>query len=180
MSVNPGFGGQKFIENTYHKVSELKEIIIAYNCKTLIEIDGGVDLENYKNLINKGADVLVAGNAVFGSKNPVATISELKSFNTKKNYPFNLVFFNSKIQNIVNKIVWLVIVYCGLMKNASCRVIPGKELTSIKIISVRGPSYTRTKASIRQYPVTFKAFAALLNTDLTCKEICERSSKFCE
>lgn len=78
MSVNPGFGGQKFIENTYHKVSELKEIIIAYNCKTLIEIDGGVDLENYKNLINKGADVLVAGNAVFGSKNPVATISELK------------------------------------------------------------------------------------------------------
>lgn len=78
MSVNPGFGGQKFIENTYRKVSELKEMITVAKSKALIEIDGGVDLNNYKKLIETGANVLVAGNTVFSASNPSATISELK------------------------------------------------------------------------------------------------------
>lgn len=78
MSVNPGFGGQKFIENTYHKVTQLKELIISKNSKALIEIDGGVDLNNYKKLVQSGADVLVAGNTVFSSSDPQATIIELK------------------------------------------------------------------------------------------------------
>lgn len=79
MSVNPGFGGQKFIENTYHKTRMLKAMIKEKHSKTLIEIDGGVDLNNYKKLLQSGADVLVAGNTVFSSKNPVQTISELKT-----------------------------------------------------------------------------------------------------
>ncbi|MCA0431274.1 MAG: ribulose-phosphate 3-epimerase [Bacteroidetes bacterium] len=78
MSVNPGFGGQKFIENTYLKVSNLKKIILETKSKALIEIDGGVDLNNYKKLIDCGANVLVAGNTVFGSQNPIQTISDLK------------------------------------------------------------------------------------------------------
>lgn len=78
MSVNPGFGGQKFIENTYSKIKQLKSIIKERNATTLIEIDGGVDLNNYKKLIECGADVLVAGNTVFGSKNPAETIELLK------------------------------------------------------------------------------------------------------
>lgn len=78
MSVNPGFGGQKFIENTYHKIGTLKEMIRAKKSKALIEIDGGVDMNNYKKLIEYGADVLVAGNTVFSSSNPSQTISELK------------------------------------------------------------------------------------------------------
>ena len=78
MSVNPGFGGQKFIENTYKKVVALKEIISRNNATTLIEIDGGVSLENASKLIKAGADVLVAGNTVFASENPKNTISELK------------------------------------------------------------------------------------------------------
>lgn len=78
MSVNPGFGGQKFIENTYAKTSALKQLIQRKNSKTLIEIDGGVDLNNYKKLLDCGADVLVAGNTVFTSQNPGATISALK------------------------------------------------------------------------------------------------------
>ena len=78
MSVNPGFGGQKFIENTFDKVQKLKELILKKNSKALIEIDGGVDLNNYKKLISCGADVLVAGNTVFGSKNPAETIALLK------------------------------------------------------------------------------------------------------
>jgi ribulose-phosphate 3-epimerase len=79
MSVNPGFGGQKFIENTYLKVTNLKKIILETNSKALIEIDGGVDLNNYKKLIDCGANVLVAGNTVFGSPNPIQTISDLKN-----------------------------------------------------------------------------------------------------
>lgn len=79
MSVNPGFGGQKFIENTYQKVIALKKLITDKNSKALIEIDGGVDLMNYKKLVHCGADVLVAGNTVFGSTNPAQTISQLKS-----------------------------------------------------------------------------------------------------
>jgi len=79
MSVNPGFGGQKFIENTYRKIAELKELILQRNSKALIEIDGGVDLNNYKKLLQTGADVLVAGNTVFSSPHPGETISTLKS-----------------------------------------------------------------------------------------------------
>lgn len=78
MSVNPGFGGQKFIENTYEKVKKLKALIKQKSSKALIEIDGGVDLNNYKKLIDCGADVLVAGNTVFSSKDPVETIKLLK------------------------------------------------------------------------------------------------------
>ncbi|PBQ34044.1 ribulose-phosphate 3-epimerase [Sphingobacteriaceae bacterium] len=78
MSVNPGFGGQKFIENTYNKVIRLKQMITQKNSKALIEIDGGVDLVNYKNLIDCGADVLVAGNTVFNSPKPLETITQLK------------------------------------------------------------------------------------------------------
>ncbi len=78
MSVNPGFGGQKFIENTYEKVSKLKHLIQRTGSKALIEIDGGVDLNNYKKLLQCGANVLVAGNTVFGSSNPTETISLLK------------------------------------------------------------------------------------------------------
>ncbi len=78
MSVNPGFGGQKFIENTYHKISTLTELIKVFKSKALIEIDGGVDMNNYKRLIDTGANVLVAGNTVFSSANPVETIASLK------------------------------------------------------------------------------------------------------
>jgi len=78
MSVNPGFGGQSFIENTYAKVKTLKSMITAAGTNTLIEIDGGVSLSNAKMLSDAGADVLVAGNTVFGSANPTQTITELK------------------------------------------------------------------------------------------------------
>ncbi len=78
MSVNPGFGGQSFIENTYKKVSTLKEMIITKNASTLIEIDGGVFDGNAKKLTEAGADVLVAGSFVFKSENPTATIANLK------------------------------------------------------------------------------------------------------
>jgi len=78
MSVNPGFGGQSFIENTYAKVKTLKAMIIAARTNTLIEIDGGVSLSNAKLLTDAGADVLVAGNTVFGSSNPTGTITDLK------------------------------------------------------------------------------------------------------
>jgi ribulose-phosphate 3-epimerase len=78
MSVNPGFGGQKFIERTYTKVSTLKEMILRSNSKAKIEIDGGVALNNASALLKAGADVLVAGNTVFSSKDPVGMIGELK------------------------------------------------------------------------------------------------------
>ena len=78
MSVNPGFGGQKFIENTYQKVTALKKLINYKNAQTLIEIDGGVDLHNYEKLVHCGADILVAGNTIFGSTQPTETISKLK------------------------------------------------------------------------------------------------------
>lgn len=80
MSVNPGFGGQKFIENTYQKIIKLKDLIIREKSNCLIEIDGGVDLSNYKKLIENGANVLVAGNTVFTSNNPQETINILKNF----------------------------------------------------------------------------------------------------
>ena len=77
MSVNPGFGGQKFIENTYDKVKKLKKLIAEKNSKALIEIDGGVNAETAPKLLAAGADVLVAGSYVFGAKNPIKTIEEL-------------------------------------------------------------------------------------------------------
>lgn len=78
MSVNPGFGGQSFIENTYEKVRSLKELINNKGANTLIEIDGGVTSTNAKALVEAGADVLVAGSFVFKSENPTQTIQELK------------------------------------------------------------------------------------------------------
>ncbi|MDD2621542.1 MAG: ribulose-phosphate 3-epimerase [Bacteroidales bacterium] len=78
MSVNPGFGGQKFIQQTYHKIQKLKAMIQAQNLNTLIEVDGGVDVINYKQLLESGVDVLVCGNAVFSSENPRETINLLK------------------------------------------------------------------------------------------------------
>lgn len=79
MSVNPGFGGQSFIKNTYQKVDDLKSLINKKNSKALIEIDGGVTSENAKKLVEKGADVLVAGSFVFKSDNPTETISTLSN-----------------------------------------------------------------------------------------------------
>ncbi|WP_372756754.1 ribulose-phosphate 3-epimerase [Mariniflexile sp.] len=79
MSVNPGFGGQSFIENTYSKVKQLKELIKRKGASTLIEIDGGVTSANAKALSDAGADVMVAGSFVFKSQNPIETIKELKT-----------------------------------------------------------------------------------------------------
>lgn len=79
MSVNPGFGGQSFIENTYKKVIQLKDLIEKSGSKAVIEIDGGVNDENCSKLVAAGADVLVAGSFVFKSKDPMATISKLKN-----------------------------------------------------------------------------------------------------
>lgn len=79
MSVNPGFGGQKFIEHTYHKVAELKKLISDRKSTTLIEIDGGVNQDNARTLIEAGANVLVAGNFVFSATNPKEVIQRLKS-----------------------------------------------------------------------------------------------------
>lgn len=79
MSVNPGFGGQKFIEQTYSKIETLKNLIVRKNANTLIEVDGGVDINNARKLIHCGADVLVAGNAVFKAKNPTEMIHQLKN-----------------------------------------------------------------------------------------------------
>lgn len=78
MSVNPGFGGQSFIENTYKKVRQLKKLIADNNASTLIEIDGGVTSSNAATLVEAGANVLVAGSFVFRSEDPAKTISELK------------------------------------------------------------------------------------------------------
>jgi len=79
MSVNPGFGGQSFIENTYSKVERLKKLIEEKNSDTIIEIDGGVNLDTGKKLIEAGANALVAGSFVFGAENPTNTIADLKN-----------------------------------------------------------------------------------------------------
>lgn len=79
MSVNPGFGGQTFIENTYNKIKALKELITRKGALTLIEIDGGVSATNAKSLVDAGADILVAGSFVFKSEKPLETIKELKA-----------------------------------------------------------------------------------------------------
>ncbi|MBL7926525.1 MAG: ribulose-phosphate 3-epimerase [Bacteroidia bacterium] len=78
MSVNPGFGGQQFIENTYQKVTTLKEMIVRKSSAALIEIDGGVTLDNYQKLLQCGADVLVAGNTVFNAANRFEMVKTLK------------------------------------------------------------------------------------------------------
>jgi ribulose-phosphate 3-epimerase len=79
MSVNPGFGGQSFIENTFDKVTALKTMITNKNASTLIEIDGGVTNKNAKKLVDAGADVLVAGSYVFKSSDPSTTVKELSA-----------------------------------------------------------------------------------------------------
>jgi ribulose-phosphate 3-epimerase len=79
MSVNPGFGGQKFIEHTYRKVALLKKLITQSNATAKIEIDGGVTLQNAKRLLDAGADVLVAGNFVFSASDPLEAIRQLKA-----------------------------------------------------------------------------------------------------
>ncbi len=81
MSVNPGFGGQKFIENTYRKINQLRELILKRQASALIEVDGGITLENAPQLIEAGADVLVAGNTVFSAEDPKIAILRLKNAN---------------------------------------------------------------------------------------------------
>lgn len=79
MSVNPGFAAQKFIPNTYEKIQKLNQLRTAYQSKLLIEIDGGIDLSNAGNLFDAGANVLVAGNSIFSSSDPVKMIADLKN-----------------------------------------------------------------------------------------------------
>jgi ribulose-phosphate 3-epimerase len=79
MSVNPGFGGQTFIQHSITKIKELKTLINEANSSAKIEVDGGVSLKNAGEIIQAGADILVAGNAIFGSENPKETIEKLKS-----------------------------------------------------------------------------------------------------
>lgn len=79
MSVNPGFGGQSFIQHSIQKIKELKTLINETNSSAKIEVDGGVSLKNAREIIQAGADILVAGNAIFGSENPKETIEKLKS-----------------------------------------------------------------------------------------------------
>ncbi len=84
MAVNPGYGGQKFIPHTLSKIRELRRLIDNWNLPVLIEVDGGVTMENAKDIIAAGADVLVAGNTVFKSKDPKAVISQLKAIEVAK------------------------------------------------------------------------------------------------
>lgn len=86
MSVNPGFGGQKFIYQSIPKVQELKQLIEARNTATLIEVDGGVGLQNAEKLLQAGADVLVAGNSVFKAADPTAAIGQLKGITAQRSY----------------------------------------------------------------------------------------------
>jgi ribulose-phosphate 3-epimerase len=79
MSVNPGFGGQQFIERTYEKIRKLRSMIAAQNATALIEVDGGVNTQNAKALFEAGADILVAGNAVFKSEDPMETIKKMRN-----------------------------------------------------------------------------------------------------
>lgn len=84
MSVNPGFGGQKFIYQTLNKIRRLREMIDERNLSTLIEIDGGVGLQNAESILAAGADVLVAGSSVFGTSDPIATVAKLKQIGLEK------------------------------------------------------------------------------------------------
>lgn len=80
MSVNPGFGGQKFIERSLHRVAELREMIIRNESNALIEVDGGIGTDNAQAILDAGADILVVGNSIFKTPDPAHTISQLKSF----------------------------------------------------------------------------------------------------
>jgi ribulose-phosphate 3-epimerase len=86
MSVNPGFGGQKFIYSSLQKIEKLREEIDARNLNTLIEIDGGVGLHNAETILKSGAHALVAGNAIFSSENPKETISKLQEIGQNKGF----------------------------------------------------------------------------------------------
>lgn len=79
MSVNPGFGGQKFIPQSIEKIARLKEMILRKNAHTLIEVDGGINIETARLTIDAGADILVCGHSVFSSGNPEATIAQMKA-----------------------------------------------------------------------------------------------------
>jgi len=79
MTVNPGFGGQQFIENSYNKIQRLKENILRKNAKTLIEVDGGVGFQNFPLLKKAGVDIMVVGNTIFSTKDPAGTIASLKN-----------------------------------------------------------------------------------------------------
>lgn len=83
MSVNPGFGGQKFIERTYARIAELRDMIIRQNSNAMIEVDGGVGTDNAEALVEAGADILVAGNAIFKADDPMETIQKLKNAGTE-------------------------------------------------------------------------------------------------
>jgi len=84
MSVNPGFGGQKFIEKTYDRIKEAKALILSENAKTIIQVDGGVGPNNIQQVLNAGADCMVAGSAVFNSENPMETIANMKNISVSK------------------------------------------------------------------------------------------------
>jgi ribulose-phosphate 3-epimerase len=84
MTVNPGFGGQSFIMESYNKITELRKIIDAGSYNVLIEVDGGIDTKNAAKLVESGVNVLVAGNSVFSSDDPVETIRKLKMFKTSR------------------------------------------------------------------------------------------------
>lgn len=86
MSVNPGFGGQKFIFETLYKIRQLRQMIMDRNSRALIEVDGGVGLQNAYKIMEAGADVLVAGSSVFGADDPVAAISKLKGIGNAPAY----------------------------------------------------------------------------------------------
>jgi len=81
MSVNPGFGGQQFIPQTLHKISELKSLALRLNPELIIEVDGGIGIQNIASLIDAGADAFVAGNAIFAAESPIQMISDLKNIN---------------------------------------------------------------------------------------------------
>jgi ribulose-phosphate 3-epimerase len=81
MSVNPGFGGQRFIPGSIKRVKELRKLMDKHKSDAMIEVDGGVDLENAKTLVDAGVDILVAGNTIFNSDNPLETIKQLKTLN---------------------------------------------------------------------------------------------------
>ena len=86
MSVNPGFGGQKFIPHTYHKIRELKKMIYDRNLSTMIEIDGGVVPGNAQKLLDVGVDIFVAGSAIFKSENPLSTIEQMKNLRPQSKF----------------------------------------------------------------------------------------------
>lgn len=90
MSVNPGFGGQSFIESSYRKISEIRELIEKRNLDTLIEVDGGVKLDNAKKVLDAGADILVAGSAIFDGKNTRENIRKFKELLWKKLFWFQV------------------------------------------------------------------------------------------